>query len=185
MRFNRFSIFSSLLNSVSYSLRVYVCLLARVECVWEWLELHCTCPVCRFELETEDASYERERRVRMQGRRPRYRRTELDGLSIPQIRNLARGQNVNIAGCLEKADIVRCLIDSGTVRSVPARYSLHLFPAASALALFSTCVVSFDGGRSCNCTCYRVFPTAGRKNMGAILPEHLVLCCLFAFISKC
>ena len=122
MRFNRFSIFSSLLNSVSYSLRVYVCLLARVECVWEWLELHCTCPVCRFELETEDASYERERRVRMQGRRPRYRRTELDGLSIPQIRNLARGQNVNIAGCLEKADIVRCLIDSGTVRSVPARY---------------------------------------------------------------
>lgn len=97
------------------ALGVFACF-ACAGCVWEWLELHCTCPVCRFELETEDVSYERERRVRMQGRRPRYRRTELDGLSIPQIRNLARGQNVNIAGCLEKADIVRCLIESGTVR---------------------------------------------------------------------
>ncbi|CAM9382161.1 unnamed protein product [Ectocarpus fasciculatus] len=56
----------------------------------------------------------------MRGRRPRYRRQELEGLSIPQVRNLARGQNVNIAGCLEKADIVRCLLDSGTIEVVEA-----------------------------------------------------------------
>lgn len=47
--------------------------------------MHCTCPVCRFELETEDKDYERDRRVRMRGRRPRYRRRELDGLTIPQV----------------------------------------------------------------------------------------------------
>lgn len=60
----------------------------------------------------------------MRERRPRYRRPELEGLSIPQIRNLARGQNVNIAGCLEKADIVRCLIESGTVREESMDISL-------------------------------------------------------------
>lgn len=66
----------------------------------------------------------------MQARRPRYRKTELDELSIPQIRNLARGQNVNISGCLEKTDIVRCLIDSGTVRSVsvPLPVNMRMFP---------------------------------------------------------
>lgn len=35
--------------------------------------------------------------------------------NVAQIRNLARGQNVNIAGCLEKADIVRCIINSKMV----------------------------------------------------------------------
>ncbi|CAM9731782.1 unnamed protein product [Sphacelaria rigidula] len=54
----------------------------------------------------------------MQGRRPRYRRRELEALSIPQIRNLARAQNVSIAGCLEKADIVRRIADSGTVEVI-------------------------------------------------------------------
>lgn len=133
---------SALNNAISYSLRVFVCV--RAECVWEWLELHCTCPVCRFELETEDASYERERRVRMQGRRPRYRRTELDGLSIPQIRNLARGQNVNIAGCLEKADIVRCLIDSGTVRLVhPCAVFIRMFSIVYCCSCHQLVIVSF------------------------------------------
>jgi len=30
----------------------------------DWLERHCTCPVYRFELETEDARYETERKKR-------------------------------------------------------------------------------------------------------------------------
>jgi len=47
------------------------------ECLKEWLEKHCTCPTCRFEVETDDPSYEQERIKRMKQRRPRFRSDEL------------------------------------------------------------------------------------------------------------
>jgi hypothetical protein len=42
-------------------------------CVSSWLERHCTCPTCRFEVETEDVRYEADRRKRMKTRRLRFR----------------------------------------------------------------------------------------------------------------
>ena len=43
------------------------------ECVTKWLKIHNTCPLCRFELPTDNADYERQRNQRNQQREERVR----------------------------------------------------------------------------------------------------------------
>ena len=43
------------------------------ECVTKWLKIHNTCPLCRFELPTDNADYERQRNERNQQREERVR----------------------------------------------------------------------------------------------------------------
>lgn len=58
-------------------------------CVKSWLEKHCTCPICRYELETDVEWYEKGRKERMAGRRPRFRRNELERMPVRELRSLA------------------------------------------------------------------------------------------------
>jgi len=56
------------------------------ECISDWLSRHCTCPVCRYELETEDQEYERLRKKRMASRKPRIHSYELERMSLEELR---------------------------------------------------------------------------------------------------
>jgi hypothetical protein len=64
------------------------------ECINEWLRKRCTCPICRWELETEDRFFEIERLERMKKRRIRVKDHELDRLSIEGLQEIAGTKNI-------------------------------------------------------------------------------------------
>mmetsp|Transcript_24046 Transcript_24046/g.35785 ORF Transcript_24046/g.35785 Transcript_24046/m.35785 type:complete len:439 (-) Transcript_24046:274-1590(-) len=64
------------------------------ECINEWLKKRCTCPICRWELETDDPLFELERVERMKSRRIRVKDHELDRLCIGGLQEMAGLKNV-------------------------------------------------------------------------------------------
>ncbi len=64
------------------------------ECINEWLRKRCTCPICRWELETDDRLFELERVERMKSRRIRVKDHELDRLCIGGLQEMAGMKNV-------------------------------------------------------------------------------------------
>jgi hypothetical protein len=70
-------------------------------CVTKWLKIHNTCPLCRFELPTDDANYERERNMRNQRREENIRNNPnihpVD-LNHPENLNVHNNQNNNNNG---------------------------------------------------------------------------------------
>lgn len=64
------------------------------ECVNEWLQKKCTCPICRWELETEDQLFEVDRIERMKSRKIRVKDHELDRLCIEGLQEMAGTKGV-------------------------------------------------------------------------------------------
>jgi hypothetical protein len=89
--------------------------LYHLDCLKDWLQKCCTCPVCRFELETDDSSYEKERVKRMKTRKLRYRRDEIQHMKASQLIELAKHLSVNIVGLLDKGEITDKLVKSGKI----------------------------------------------------------------------
>lgn len=71
-------------------------------CISEWLNKKCTCPICRWELETEDRLFEIERIQRMKNRRIRINDHELDRLCIQGLQELAGTRDVNRAKLIQQ-----------------------------------------------------------------------------------
>jgi len=69
-------------------------------CITEWLNKRCTCPICRWELETEDDLFEIERVERMKSRKFRVKDHELHRLSIEGLQQLAGKTSVKNRDCL-------------------------------------------------------------------------------------
>ncbi len=71
-------------------------------CISEWLNKKCTCPICRWELETDDSLFEIERIQRMKKRRIRINDHELDRLCIQGLQELAGTTDVNRAKLIQQ-----------------------------------------------------------------------------------
>ena len=65
------------------------------ECINEWLGKKCTCPMCRWEVETEDRMFEVERVERMKARRIRVKDHELERLCIGGLQEIAGTRDIN------------------------------------------------------------------------------------------
>lgn len=90
------------------------------DCVRDWLKKSNECPVCRFELPTDNAEYEKGRKNRMQSRKIRLRQTDLAMKSVQELRRLAEFTGVDVVGCLEKSDIVNRIASSPQVHIISA-----------------------------------------------------------------
>lgn len=79
---------------------------------------HLTGPVCRYELETDDAVYETERRDRMLKRKMRFRLDELRAKKVSQLRDLSTILIVSLVGCIDKQEVIERLLASGMIELI-------------------------------------------------------------------
>jgi len=86
-------------------------------CIGPWLYKRCTCPVCRYELQTDSTDYEEGRIERMRERRPRLRRHELDRMRLCELKDLAY-ERLDLStdrALTDKADLIQEIEQSGMV----------------------------------------------------------------------
>lgn len=84
----------------------------------DWLtNHHCTCPVCRYELQTDNPVYEAGRVERMKARKPRFAMYELKRMSVTELLALNRRP---APGIVDKDDLIDLLVREERIEIIPS-----------------------------------------------------------------
>jgi hypothetical protein len=84
-------------------------------CIVGWLVTQATCPTCRYEVETDDIIFESGRKRRMQDRKIRCRKDELNSKSVRELREILDFFSIGYVDCFDKTSMIDKLISSGNV----------------------------------------------------------------------
>lgn len=118
------------------------------DCVRTWLQSSNQCPMCRYELPTEDAGLEKGRRERMASRKPRLTLKSLSSRCVRELKYLARHFGVSINGCIEKQELVNAIVESGKVDLVPDGAETEEESSSSTLAAEAEVCPAIDATKS-------------------------------------
>ena len=87
-------------------------------CIADWLFKQCTCPVCRYEIETNSYHYEKIRKEKMKSRRVRVGIEELKRKTVGQLKTFCQDCQIDIRDCYDKHEIIEKIANSSNVTVV-------------------------------------------------------------------
>jgi len=105
------------------------------ECLKGWLIKSNTCPVCRYEVETDDPEYESKRMQKMANRKMRFRHRELEVKSVSELKQLMRILRISTEGCIEKSDMIKRLEESSKIEMVRTTTAQQVYTLTELLAM--------------------------------------------------
>lgn len=94
-------------------------------CIQDWLSRNCACPTCRYELPTDDPTFEQGRLERMRLRRPlRYPQSVVERMALQELRRLlpssGSGSSIPNGRVVDRASLVEYLVEMGQLEVLPA-----------------------------------------------------------------
>jgi E3 ubiquitin-protein ligase RNF115/126 len=105
-------------------------------CIRDWLTKKCTCPICRYELPSDNEVFEQGRVERMKSRKLRVRSHELERMSVQELQEMVDTTEVE-----DRSELMKMLHDSDRVEILES----SLLPLSSTALQVGSLESSSDG----------------------------------------